>query len=154
MSKIVMLTAATLVAFLPFSTPPAAAQQGLEVKQSIEIEGDRAPARGERDRKWDRRKHGERWRHRHGKYRHYHDGYYYAVPWWTVGVPVVVVPDRRIGISCRRGERIVERHGFYRVRPIRCEGDIYRYQGWRRGDPWRIRVSAFTGDIISMRRIH
>jgi hypothetical protein len=41
---------------------------------------------------WDRRRHGDRKRGRSGKYRYYHGGYYYATPWWQVGmVPGVVI---------------------------------------------------------------
>jgi hypothetical protein len=43
------------------------------------------------DRRWDRRRHGDRRRHREGRYRHFYGGYYYATPWWQVGIPGVVV---------------------------------------------------------------
>jgi hypothetical protein len=45
------------------------------------------------ERKWDRRRHGDRRRHREGRYRYLYGGYYYATPWWQVGVgiPGVVV---------------------------------------------------------------
>ena len=36
----------------------------------------------------DRDRHGERMRHREGRFRYFHDGYYYATPWWTTGVVV------------------------------------------------------------------
>jgi hypothetical protein len=41
---------------------------------------------------WDRDRHGERSRRRGGRLRYFHEGYYYATPWWTVG-----------GIGCREG---------------------------------------------------
>ncbi len=31
---------------------------------------------------YDRSRHGDRYRSRHGNYRHYHNGYYYSSPWW------------------------------------------------------------------------
>jgi hypothetical protein len=31
--------------------------------------------------------HGARYRYSHGPYRYYYGGYYYAQPWWTIGVP-------------------------------------------------------------------
>jgi hypothetical protein len=51
------------------------------------------------DRRWDRRVHGDRYRSPRGAYRHrYTDGYYYANPWWTLGIgigaPIVVQPAR------------------------------------------------------------
>jgi len=33
-------------------------------------------------RSWDRSRHGPRYRHRRPGYTHFHDGYYYATPWW------------------------------------------------------------------------
>ena len=34
-------------------------------------------------RKYDRNAHGPRYRSKHKGYTHYHDGYWYATPWWT-----------------------------------------------------------------------
>jgi hypothetical protein len=49
------------------------------------------------------------------------------------------------GIGCREGARIAARRGFNRVRPIDCGGETYRYEGWRGGEPWRIRIASDTG---------
>ncbi len=98
-------------------------------------------------RRYDRDRHGERRRAREGRYRYFHEGYYYATPWWTVG-PGVVVGG---GIGCREGARIASRRGFNRVRPIDCGGETYRYEGWRGGEPWRIRIDSDTGAIVSVR---
>ncbi len=39
--------------------------------------------------RYDRRHHGDRFRYKHGKYRHYRDGYWYAWPWWLgIGVGI------------------------------------------------------------------
>jgi hypothetical protein len=92
---------------------------------------------GERDR------HGDRSRSRHGQFRYFHEGYYYATPWWTVGVPGVVVGNG--GFDCGDGIRVAQRRGFNRVHPVDCGGDFYRYEGWRGGEPWRIRIDAETG---------
>src|SRR5262245_29790298 len=45
------------------------------------------------NRKWDRRRDGDRRRYRDARYRYFYGGYYYASPWWQVGVgvPGVVV---------------------------------------------------------------
>ena len=94
----------------------------------------------------DRDRHGERMRHREGRFRHYHGGYYYATPWWTTGIVV----DGG-GIDCRDGARIVSRRGFNRVSPISCGGETYSYRGWRGGDPWRIRIDSDSGRIVSVR---
>jgi hypothetical protein len=40
---------------------------------------------------YDQRRYGSRYSYRHGNYRHYHDGYYYASPWWLgAGVGAIV----------------------------------------------------------------
>ena len=98
-----------------------------------------------RDRKeaMDRDRHGERMRHREGRFRYFHEGYYYATPWWTTGIVV----DGG-GISCRDGARTVSRRGFNRVSPISCGGETYSYRGWRGGDPWRIQIDSDSGRII------
>jgi len=105
-----------------------------------------------RDRKeaMDRDRHGERMQHREGRYRYFHDGYYYATPWWTTGIVVGGGVDGG-GISCRDGARIVSGRGFNRVSPIGCGGQTYSYRGWRGGDPWRIRIDSDSGRIVSVR---
>jgi hypothetical protein len=104
---------------------------------------------GKMSRRYDRDRHGERRRSREGRYRYFHEGYYYATPWWTVGPGVVVGVGG--GIGCREGIRIASRRGFNRVRPIDCGGETYRYEGWRGGEPWRIRIDSDTGAIVSVR---
>jgi hypothetical protein len=56
-------------------------------------------------------------------------------------------------ISCRRGERIVERAGFRRVRPRDCRGRTYVYIGRRHGDTFLIRVNSRRGRIVDVDRI-
>lgn len=56
-------------------------------------------------------------------------------------------------ISCGEGRRIVRDDGFRRVRPVRCGGDIYRYEAVRRDRLWSVRVSARSGRIVSARVI-
>ncbi len=122
-------------------------RQGQSDEQSssreMKKDGKEAMANG---RRMDRDRHGERMRHREGRFRHYHEGYYYATPWWTTGIVV----DGG-GIGCRDGARIVSRRGFNRVSPISCGGETYSYRGWRGGDPWRIRIDSDTGRIVSVR---
>jgi hypothetical protein len=122
-------------------------RQGQSDEQSssreMKKDGKEAMANG---RRMDRDRHGERMRHREGRFRHYHEGYYYATPWWTTGIVV----DGG-GIGCRDGARIVSRRGFNRVSAISCGGETYSYRGWRGGDPWRIRIDSDTGRIVSVR---
>jgi hypothetical protein len=37
---------------------------------------------------WERRRHGDRCRHRNDRCRHYHRGYHYETPWWTL--PLII----------------------------------------------------------------
>ena len=95
----------------------------------------------------DRDRHGERMRHREGRFRYFHDGYYYATPWWTTEIVV----GGGGGIGCGEGARIASRRGFNRVSPIDCGGDLYTYRGWRGGEPWRIRIDSDSGRIVAVR---
>jgi hypothetical protein len=63
---------------------------------------------GRASRRYDRDRYGDRRRSREGRYRYFHEGYYYATPWWTVGPGVVGVGG---GIGCREGARIASRRG-------------------------------------------
>jgi hypothetical protein len=46
------------------------------------------------DRRYDRRYHGDRYRSPRGAYRHrYTDGYYYANPWWALGLGAVIAVE-------------------------------------------------------------
>lgn len=54
-------------------------------------------------------------------------------------------------ISCRQGERIVERR-FNQVRPTDCQGSRYVYTGRRNGKWFVIRVSSKTGRIVEVYR--
>ena len=117
--------------------------------QSQTGSNDQSDGGGKTSRRYDRDRHGDRRRSREGRYRYFHEGYYYATPWWGVGPGVVVGVGG--GIGCREGIRIASRRGFNRVRPIDCGGETYRYEGWRGGEPWRIRIDSDTGAIVSVR---
>lgn len=56
-------------------------------------------------------------------------------------------------ISCWEGRREVRQAGFRNVRPLRCSGDIYRYNAIRRGHNWTVRVDAWSGRILSARPV-
>jgi hypothetical protein len=56
------------------------------------------------------------------------------------------------GISCEEGRDGVRDSGFYKVRVISCDGRRYTYKGRRNGNPYVIRVSRRSGEIISVQR--
>jgi hypothetical protein len=79
-------------------------------------------------------------------------------------VPVATAPsqagisiDLNLGgnrISCGRGRRIVEDHGFWNVRTRDCSGREYRYIGRRdRGRTYIIILDSRRGRIVDVRRI-
>ena len=41
--------------------------------------------------RYNRARHGQRYRSRRGNYVHYYNGYYYSRPWWTIGIPGIVI---------------------------------------------------------------
>jgi hypothetical protein len=57
------------------------------------IHGDEGIVTKVQERRYDRRRHGDRRRERSDRYRYRYGGYWYATPWWQVGigVPGVVV---------------------------------------------------------------
>lgn len=59
--------------------------------------------------------------------------------------------DEEDQISCWQGKRLVRDRHFYRVRPIRCEGTIYRYEAFKNGQPWVVKVNSYTARIVSAR---
>jgi len=80
-------------------------------------------------------------------------GYYYPPPYYG-GYPVYD-PDDGYGdddddryVSCGEGRRILRDYGFYRVRPTRCGGDVYRYEAVKRHRLWSVKVSARSGRVI------
>ncbi len=72
--------------------------------QQIQHRSDRADRR--HDLRYDRRHHGERHRHRRPGYTHFHQGYYYATPWWAA-VPVVRMPRHEPARIHRTNQRHV-----------------------------------------------
>jgi hypothetical protein len=57
-------------------------------------------------------------------------------------------------LTCRQARRNLRRsYGFRRIRAIECNGNRYTFRARRNGQVWRIKVDAYTGDVIRMRRI-
>ncbi len=51
-------------------------------------------------------------------------------------------------LSCGEGRQIVRQSGWRGVRPFDCDGQNYKYTGFRRGDNWVIVLDSRTGTII------
>ena len=99
--------------------------------------------------------------HRHYRRRHsgpkiqvdiytgYYDPYHYSPYHYD---PYYYGPPYRSRLSCKRVRRIVARHGYHRVRAYDCRGKVYGFTGYFNGKSYKIRVSAYSGLILSRRR--
>ena len=54
-------------------------------------------------------------------------------------------------ISCSEGRQIVRDRGFRQVRPVKCNGSIYKYRALKRGGSGSVRVDSYSGRIVSAR---
>lgn len=52
-------------------------------------------------RRYNRQRHGDRFRSRRGRHRHFYNGYWYATPWWLITMPGQVRRCDRIERNCR-----------------------------------------------------
>jgi hypothetical protein len=75
--------------------------------------------RKHRDRRWDRRRHGDRHHRRSNRYRHYYGGYYYENPWWLlpmIGAGIALGHRNYDGYGSRHVEWCMNRYRSYNVR--------------------------------------
>jgi hypothetical protein len=54
------------------------------------------------------------------------------------------------GVSCEEGRDNVRDSGFYKVRAVNCDGRRYTYKARRDGNPYIVRVSRRSGEIVSV----
>lgn len=75
--------------------------------------------RNHRDRRWDRRRHGNRYHRRSNRYRHYYGGYWYENPWWIlpmIGAGIALNHRNYDGYGNRHVEWCMNRYRSYNVR--------------------------------------
>lgn len=105
---------------------------------------------------WEERRDGRRCSRREGNCRHFHDGYYYATPWWTlpliVGGAIGHDYDNGYGygngrLSCGEARARVRSSGFRNVSTIECNGRTYTFEATRRGRDVTIYVNSRTGAV-------
>ena len=53
------------------------------------------------------------------------------------------------GISCWKGKKIVQNHGFYKVHATDCDGSIMRFKGKKSGDWFSIKMNRW-GTIVDV----
>ena len=105
---------------------------------------------------WEERRDGRRCSRREGDCRHFHDGYYYATPWWTL--PLIVGGsfgndyDNGYGygngrLSCGEARAKVRHSGFRNVSTIECNGRTYTFEATRRGRDVTVYVNSRTGAV-------
>ncbi len=61
-------------------------------------------------------------------------------------------PQRAAHVGCAQARRMLRARGYRKVRAHDCKGRIYGFTAWRNGQRYRLRVSARTGGIMSLRR--
>jgi hypothetical protein len=60
--------------------------------------------------------------------------------------------EDRYTLSCGQGRQIVRRSGFRNVRTVECDGQNFKYTGYRRGASWIVMLDSRTGEIIRRNR--
>lgn len=85
-------------------------------------------------------------RHRH----HHHDWNDYGDQAYAPPPPP---PPMNYGISCSGGRNILRQNGFRDVQAYDCQGPVYGYQAWKRGEIYRVSVN-FRGQVLSVDPIY
>ncbi len=62
-------------------------------------------------------------------------------------------PPMNYGISCSTGRNILRQNGFRDVQAYDCQGPVYGYQAWKRGEIYRVSVN-FRGQVLSVDPIY
>ncbi len=115
-------------------SPMLAATQGVETANSVEKVGHRRTRRHRRAHRrfyYSHRRHGRRYRHRRGRHVHYHNGYYYAAPFWLGALAIgSAIHQPYYHPPARRHSRHV-RWCLNRYRSYRPATDTFRgYDGY------------------------
>ena len=103
---------------------------------------------------WESRRDGRRCSRREGNCRHFHDGFYYETPWWTLPIIIGGAYDDGYGyghsygrLSCGEARAKVRHSGFRNVSTIECNGRTYTFEATRRGRDVRVFVNSRTGAL-------
>jgi hypothetical protein len=138
---------ASAAAMLPFSL--------LSSQQNVANDGMIQQAASRSDRRmrsnWEAQRDGRRCSRREGHCRHFHDGYYYETPWWTL--PLIIgggigYDDGGYGrLSCGEARARVRHSGFRNVSTIECNGRTYTFEATRRGRDVTVYVNSRTGAV-------
>ena len=100
---------------------------------------------------WEERRDGRRCSRREGHCRHFHDGFYYETPWWTlpliVGGGIATYDDGYGRMSCGEARARVRHSGFRNVATIECNGRTYTFEATRRGRDVTVFVNSSTGAV-------
>jgi hypothetical protein len=107
-------------------------------------------AQGKMRSNWEGRRDGRRCSQREGNCRHFHDGFYYETPWWTL--PLIVGGnvgyDNGYGrLSCGEARAKVRYSGFRNVSTVECNGRTYTFEATRRGRDVTVFVNSRTGAV-------
>jgi hypothetical protein len=107
-------------------------------------------AQGKMRSNWEERRDGRRCSRREGNCRHFHDGFYYETPWWTLPLIIGGTYDHGYGygrLSCGEARARVRHSGFRNVSTIECNGRTYTFEATRRGRDVTVFVNSRTGAV-------
>jgi hypothetical protein len=98
---------------------------------------------------WEARRDGRRCSRRDDRCRHFHGGYYYETPWWTLPLIIggSIGHDNYGRLSCGEARRVVRNSGFRNVSTIECNGRTYTFEATRRGRDVTVYVNSRTGAV-------
>jgi hypothetical protein len=86
--------------------------------------------RHNKNHRWDRRRHGNRYHRRSNRYRHYYGGYWYENPWWIlpmIGAGIALNHRNYDGYGSRHVRWCMDRYRSYNVRTntwVSYSGDV------------------------------
>jgi len=88
-AALAMVTAGAIaLPHVAIAAPLAQGERISDTKGGVRIEPAASYWWKNKNRHYDRRWHGKRYRNKHSGYRHYHNGWYYNSPWW-LAAPLV-----------------------------------------------------------------
>ncbi len=80
------------------------------------------------------------------RYNPYYYDPYYVAPYYSAP------STRRARLSCARVRNLLRRRGYRSVRAYDCHGKTYKYYVRLRGHRYKVRASAYTGQVRSRKR--
>ncbi len=78
-----------------------------------------------------------------------YDPYYYNPYYYDPYYDAPYYPAPRARLSCARVRQLLRSHGYRKVRAYDCKGKVYNFYARYKGSRYKLRVSAYTGQVRS-----